>query len=90
MFKNNYSDNKLFFIYFGILLLTNLFLFVFGALFYTPFKDLAVALTSKETAPLGVWLASGSLALFLGLIWLSVFIIFEAAKKGMIDLIHKK
>ena len=65
-------------------------LFLLGSLFYGPLKELAIALNSKETAPLIVWLKSGALAILFGLFWLPVYILFEAAKRGIIDLIYKK
>lgn len=90
MFKDTASDKKKFFLYFLVLLLCGFVLFIFGSLFYAPFRDLAVALNSKEGAPLSVWLVSGALALVMGSFWLCIYIMFEAAKKGMVDLIHKK
>lgn len=90
MFKDTVSDKKKFWLYFLVLLLSGFVLFIFGSLFYAPFRDLAVALNSKESTPLSVWFASGALALLLGSWWLCFYILFEAAKKGMVDLIHKK
>lgn len=90
MFKNNISDGKKFWIYYCMLLVAGFVLFVLSALLYTPFKDLVIALNSKEIAPIWVWMASGSLALLIGSFWLNFYILFEASKKGLIDLIHKQ
>jgi hypothetical protein len=90
MFKNNIPDNKLFWIYSGMLMFTGFVLFVLSALLYGSFKELVVAQNSKESAPIWVWLASGGLAILLGSFWLCFYIIFEAAKKGLVDLLHKK
>ena len=90
MFKDTVSDKAKFWRYFAILLASGFVLFVLGAIFYAPFKDLAVALNSKESASPAVWLESGAIALLLGSFWLCFYILFEAAKKGIVDLIHKK
>lgn len=90
MFKKNISDNAKFWCYCATLMLTGFALFVLSIFLYPPFKDLAIALNSKETAPLSVWLISGGAALFYGALWLCVFILFETAKKGIVDLLHKQ
>jgi len=90
MFKDTVSDKAKFWWYFAILMVSGFMLFVLGALIYSPFKELAIALNSKEIAPLSVWLISGGSALLFGSFWLCLFILFEAAKKGIVDLIYKK
>ena len=90
MFKNTVSDNAKFWRYCAILIASGFVLFVLTIFIYPPFKDLAVALNSKETAPLSVWLISGGLAFVFGSFWLCFFILFEAAKKGIVDLMHKQ
>jgi hypothetical protein len=90
VFKDTVSDKKKFWLYFFLLLFCGFMLFIFGVLIYPPFRDLALALNSKESVPLSIWFVSGTLALLLGSFWLCIYILFEAAKKGMVDLIHKK
>lgn len=90
MFKDTVSDNAKFWRYSAILLVSGFGLFVLGVFVYSPFRDLAMALNSKEGAPPSVWLLSGGLAFLFGSLWLCFFILFEAAKKGIVDLMHKK
>lgn len=90
MFKDSVSDKRKFWGYVAILLVSGFAIFVLGALFYTPFKELAIALNSKESVPLSVWFTSATFALLFGSIWLGFYILFESAKKGIVDLIHKK
>ena len=89
MFKSSVTETKKFWLYFSMLMLSGLVLFVLGVLMFPPFRDLVVLLNSNESAPIKVWIASGSLALILGSFWLCFYILFEAAKKGIVDLIHK-
>lgn len=90
MFKVTVPDNKKFYFSFGYLMLSGSALFLLDVFFYSPFKDLATALNSKEAVPLSVWFVSGGLALLFGTLWLCFFIISESSKKCIIDLISKK
>lgn len=90
MFKNTVPDNVKFWRYFAILILSGSMLFIFGALLYKPLKDLVIALNSNESVPFVVWLFSAGLAAVFGVFWLSFYILFEAAKKGVIDLMFKR
>ena len=90
MFKKNMSDRKLFWIYFSILLFAGFVLFVLSARLYTPFKDIIIALDSKESVPILESSIFGFWGILIGVFWMSFYILFESAKKGLVDLIHKK
>ena len=90
MFKDTVSDNAKFWRYSVILMVSGFVLFVLTVFIYSPFKELAIALNSTETAPLSVWLISGGFAFLFGTFWLCFFVLFEAAKKGIVDLMFKQ
>lgn len=90
MFKKRMSDSKLFWIYFFILLFAGFVLFVLSARLSTPFKDIIIALDSKEGMSILNFSIFGFWGILIGIFWISFYIIFESAKKGLVDLIHKK
>ena len=75
MFKDTVSDNAKFWRYSAILMVSGFVLFVLSVFIYSPFKELAIALNSKETAPLSVWLISGGLAFLFGSFWMCFFVL---------------
>lgn len=90
MLKKTLSEKKQLGLYVFMFAASGFVLFIFTALFYKPFEELVIVLNSKPIAPLNIWLSTGLLGLILGLLWLGIFIIFESAKKGLLDLIFKK
>ena len=89
MFKITVSDNAKLWKYSVTLMISGFILFLVSIFILPHLKELAIAIDSKENVPFSVWITSGGLAFLWGSFWLGFFIMFETAKKGIVDIVLK-